>query len=273
MNGSWQWTSRGTGGKQRSGFTLIELLVVIAVIGLLISLVLPSLGSARRTAWTVLCQNSLRQIGVGLRMYMDDQKDPVFPKLYDDNVAAFYPVRMVDTLDPYLAYAGSAAFNCAAAKGMSSVRDPQNILYHQGAAGGAPRVYTLPFPGFIGNPPVTQYTEYWFNDSRAYNGTSTEYLTPWGVSNQKTRFNKWPQFIVWSTDALDEFPRHRGGKANPRRFNGDESAGTRVGKNNFLFADQSIKLIDYLSYYEGRDPVNSEPQFWNWGHFYRKGSF
>lgn len=256
----------------KRAFTLIELLVVIAIIALLISLILPSLQGAKRTTWTVLCQNNLRQIGVAIRMYLDDQKDPVFPKLYDDGTLAFFPIRMVDTLDDYLSNAGSVPYACQAAKGMSSVRDPQNIQYLQGFSGGAPRVYTYPFPGFIGNPPVTQFTEYWFNDSRAHNEYSTEYQSPWGVSNQKIRFNKFPQFIVWGTDALDEFPRHQGGKANPRRFNGDESAGTRAGKNNFLFADQSIKLIDYVAYYEGRDPVGSEPQFWNWGHFYRRGA-
>lgn len=57
---------------KRYGFTLIELLVVIAIISLLISILLPSLNTARDLAKTVMCKTNLRQIGLGLSMYMGD---------------------------------------------------------------------------------------------------------------------------------------------------------------------------------------------------------
>jgi prepilin-type N-terminal cleavage/methylation domain-containing protein/prepilin-type processing-associated H-X9-DG protein len=56
-------------------FTLIELLVVISIIGLLVSILLPALGAARKAATSTVCLSQLRQIGLGVQMYANDFND------------------------------------------------------------------------------------------------------------------------------------------------------------------------------------------------------
>lgn len=70
--------------RHAQGFTLIELLVVISIIALLVAILLPALGQARRSAMNMQCMSNLRTVGQILKFYAADHFDllPLTQQLY-----------------------------------------------------------------------------------------------------------------------------------------------------------------------------------------------
>jgi prepilin-type N-terminal cleavage/methylation domain-containing protein/prepilin-type processing-associated H-X9-DG protein len=69
-----------------NGFTLVELLVVIAIIAILAAILLPVLDKAKQRALGLQCINNLHQLGLGLKMYTDDNHE-------------FFPLNLAYNLD------------------------------------------------------------------------------------------------------------------------------------------------------------------------------
>ncbi len=88
----------GSDPSRRAGFTLVELLVVIAMIAILAALMLPALSRAKAQSLSSSCKNHLRQIGLGLKMYVMDYN--WYPPLTErgssqvcfDRLHPYYPV-------------------------------------------------------------------------------------------------------------------------------------------------------------------------------------
>lgn len=83
-----------------SRFTLIELLVVVAIIGVLASMLLPALSSARERARQTSCSGTIKQFGLAIALYLDEADDNMPPALQDSLVTWAY------TLSPYLGGSG-----------------------------------------------------------------------------------------------------------------------------------------------------------------------
>jgi len=79
----------------RKAFTLIELLVVIAIIAILASILFPVFARARENARKASCQSNLKQIGLGVMMYLQDY-DETYP--WGNNYTNGYWYQL---LEPY----------------------------------------------------------------------------------------------------------------------------------------------------------------------------
>src|SRR5215475_973806 len=65
-------TRFGNVGCRSRGFTLIELLLVMAIIAILSALLLPTVGRAKAQANATACKNHLHQMGLAMKMYVED---------------------------------------------------------------------------------------------------------------------------------------------------------------------------------------------------------
>ena len=68
--------------KNKNTFTLIELLVVISILGILVSMLLPSLSQARLKGQMAVCKSNLKQMYIGQMLYSSDNKERVMATEY-----------------------------------------------------------------------------------------------------------------------------------------------------------------------------------------------
>lgn len=84
-----------------TAFTLMELLVVIAIIAILAALLMPVFGRAKENARGTACLSNLRQIGVGLQLYVQENNNRM-PSMRDRLLDTNSPVIPLPTVDVVL---------------------------------------------------------------------------------------------------------------------------------------------------------------------------
>lgn len=188
------------------GFTLIELLVVIAIIAILAAILFPVFAAAREQSRKTVCFNNLKQIGVQIRMYCDDNRG--FMPLGQDPSDGMYwnsinprPPLIWDALMPYARTAEH--WRCKSDKGYftnltfqltdgQTMRVPQDIpyfkplwKYHNGGSywfntrlgvvnvPGGRRTTNFPYTGKLDSVPeparmTVMYEPGYFHDNDAY---------------------------------------------------------------------------------------------------------
>ncbi|MDP2934090.1 MAG: type II secretion system protein [bacterium] len=134
--------------KRRGGFTLIELLVVIAIIGLLASVILVSLNTARAKARDARRKADLKQIQTALQLYYDknnhypinrnpccgypDSSPSFLQELVDDGFLAKNPISPTSATNPYYYYDYGSGNNVGAIVVTSLESEAPNVNGYPG---------------------------------------------------------------------------------------------------------------------------------------------
>ena len=76
-------------GCRKAAFTLVELLVVIGIIAVLVSILLPAFSLVREASRVIKCASNLRQIGLALTTYSNEQGGALIPSQIDPGGSAY----------------------------------------------------------------------------------------------------------------------------------------------------------------------------------------
>lgn len=223
--------------RSSSAFTLIELLVVIAIIALLISLLLPALGTAREAGRRTKCLAAQKMIVLAAMMYADQHKNGVFiPTVNggDDDLA-----YLSDFIEQPQAAICASTRNHVDARAVLLADDPRNKYGHnafihliESADDAFDNVGPVSYPDF---PKGGHSFEVWSWMSSVEN--SSRYIYPtgwydrsWGYSSHYQQRNVKPGDPCWIVE---------GATTNP---NADENPEPAPGNRSILKNTRNVEM-------------------------------
>ena len=117
---------------QKKFFTLIELLVVIAIIAILAAMLLPALAKAREKARTISCASGLKQVGLAINMYMDDNQGNI-PQVESALMGTGFAATKVTWRQQMVTYIGDSKILRCPSDDHLTTFDTPNITMNSGS--------------------------------------------------------------------------------------------------------------------------------------------
>ena len=237
---------------RRRGFTLIELLVVISIIALLISILLPALGQARKSSRAIVCGSIMKQIGTWVMTYAADSNG-ILPTHGDTGWSATWvdtsPTKWYDkamSAGLYNGWGEDSPIKCPEAwTQVSPLRDPSYNFtyginqymggrrdYGSGRIAPLPRLEIVDSRGYIyGESRAT-----WYSAPRNY----FDFHPVLSLSNSATANSNWPWCWPNPDIEVSGHPGNNGnflyGDGHVSRLTADAFAGmTSDERKNFLY--------------------------------------
>ena len=226
--------------KGQHGFTLVELLVVIGIIAILVSILMPALSKARKSAQNVQCKSNLRQIGLAAEMYAVEFK--AYPGTYAAGGITYHWFKFII---PLMAGHSMTGYEGEYIKNIRYVHCPTNVAlfspkptgYSGYTADGSLPLCSYNFNHFENGSGVAQ----WVKPSQIRKSAELALATETNLGN---RFSNWKLVNQWTPATLVYSGYHYG--IHGRFPDQNTSNPAFRGDGNILFADGHVATQDHL---------------------------